>query len=118
MFQIEKQTIAAISTAVSESGIGIIRMSGDQAIEIADKVYRGKHNKRLADQKTYTIHYGYIADHDEIIDEVLVMLMRGPHSYTGEDTIEINCHGGVYVVNRILEVLIKCGAEERKNLYR
>ncbi len=110
MFQIEKQTIAAISTAVSESGIGIIRMSGDQAIEIADKVYRGKHNKRLADQKTYTIHYGYIADHDEIIDEVLVMLMRGPHSYTGEDTIEINCHGGVYVVNRILEVLIKCGA--------
>ncbi len=110
MFQIEKQTIAAISTAVSESGIGIIRMSGDQAIEIADKVYRGKHKKRLADQKTYTIHYGYIADHDEIIDEVLVMLMRGPHSYTGEDTIEINCHGGVYVVNRILEVLIKCGA--------
>ncbi len=110
MFQIEKQTIAAISTAVSESGIGIIRMSGEQAIEIADKVYRGKHNKRLADQKTYTIHYGYIADHDEIIDEVLVMLMRGPKSYTGEDTIEINCHGGVYVVNRILEILIKYGA--------
>lgn len=107
---IEKQTIAAISTAVSESGIGIIRMSGEQAIEIADKVYRGKHYKRLADQKTYTIHYGYIADHDEIIDEVLVMLMRGPKSYTGEDTIEINCHGGVYVVNRILEILIKYGA--------
>lgn len=110
MFQIEKQTIAAISTAVSESGIGIVRMSGEQAVEIADKVYKGKHNKRLKDQKTYTIHYGYIIDHDEIIDEVLVMLMRGPHSYTGEDTIEINCHGGIYVVNRILEVLIKYGA--------
>lgn len=110
MFQIEKQTIAAISTAVSESGIGIVRMSGEQAIEIADKVYKGKNDKQLSCQKTYTIHYGYIVDSEEVIDEVLVMLMRGPHSYTGEDTIEINCHGGVYVVNRVLETLIKYGA--------
>lgn len=110
MLQMEKQTIAAISTAVSESGIGIVRMSGEQAIEIADRVYRGKHNKRLSCQKTYTIHYGYIVDNEEIIDEVLVMLMRGPHSFTGEDTIEINCHGGIYVINRVLETLVKYGA--------
>lgn len=104
------QTIAAISTAVTDSGIGIVRMSGKQSIEIADKVYRGKKNKRLCDQKAYTIHYGYIADGDNIIDEVLVMLMKGPHSYTGEDTVEINCHGGTYVIKKILDVLIKYGA--------
>lgn len=104
------QTIAAISTAVTDSGIGIVRMSGERSIEIADKVYRGKKNKRLCDQKAYTIHYGYIADGDNIIDEVLVMLMKGPHSYTGEDTVEINCHGGTYVIKKILDVLIKYGA--------
>lgn len=104
------QTIAAISTAVTDSGIGIVRMSGKRSIEIADKVYRGKKNKRLCDQKAYTIHYGYITDGDDIIDEVLVMLMKGPHSYTGEDTVEINCHGGTYVIKKILDVLIKYGA--------
>ncbi len=103
-------TIAAISTAMSNSGIGIVRMSGSQAVEIADKVYVSKSNKKLSKQKTHTIHYGYIADEEEIIDEVLVMLMRGPHTYTGEDTVEINCHGGVFVMKRILEVLIKNGA--------
>ncbi len=104
------KTIAAISTAMSNSGIGIVRMSGSQAVEIADKVYVSKSNKKLSKQKTHTIHYGYIADEEEIIDEVLVMLMRGPHTYTGEDTVEINCHGGVFVMKRILEVLIKNGA--------
>lgn len=103
-------TIAAISTAMSNSGIGIIRMSGSEAVEIADKVYRGKKEKKLADQKSHTIHYGYIMDGNDTLDEVLVMLMRGPHSYTGEDTVEINCHGGVYIVKRILEILIKNGA--------
>ncbi len=103
-------TIAAISTAMSNSGIGIVRMSGSEAVEIADKVYVSKSNKRLSEQKTHTIHYGYIADEGETIDEVLVMLMRGPHTYTGEDTVEINCHGGVFVMKRILEVLIKNGA--------
>lgn len=103
-------TIAAISTAMSNSGIGIVRMTGRESFEIADKIYVGKNNKHLSDQKSHTIHYGYICDGDETIDEVLVMLMRGPHSYTGEDTVEINCHGGVYVVKRILETLIKCGA--------
>lgn len=103
-------TVAAISTAMTNSGIGIVRMTGNDAFEIADKVYRGKTDKHLSKQKSHTIHYGYIMDGDETIDEVLVMLMRGPHSYTGEDTIEINCHGGVYVVKRILEILIKNGA--------
>lgn len=103
-------TIAAISTAMSNSGIGIVRMTGSEAFEIADRIYRGKTEKRLNEQKSHTIHYGYVMDGEETIDEVLVMLMRGPHSYTGEDTVEINCHGGVYVVKRILEILIKYGA--------
>ena len=103
-------TIAAISTAMNNSGIGIVRMTGPDSFEIADKVYRGKKDKKLTDQKSHTIHYGFISDGEELIDEVLVMLMRGPHSYSGEDTLEINCHGGVYVVRRILEVLIKYGA--------
>lgn len=103
-------TVAAISTAMSNSGIGIVRMTGNESFEIADRVYSGKNDKLLVKQKSHTIHYGYIKDGEEIIDEVLVMLMRGPHSFTGEDTIEINCHGGIYVVKRILETLIKYGA--------
>lgn len=103
-------TIAAISTAVSNAGIGIVRMSGPEAFAIADSVYKGKKEKRLSGQKSHTIHYGYIVDGEYMIDEVLVMLMRGPRSYTGEDTVEINCHGGVYVVKRILEILISRGA--------
>ena len=83
MMKNQAQTIAAISTAMTESGIGIVRMSGNEAVEIADRIYRGKSEKKLADQKSHTIHYGYIADGDDVIDEVLVMLMRGPHSFTG-----------------------------------
>ena len=105
-----QKTIVAISTAMSNSGIGIVRMSGPEAFEIADQIYRGKNNKKLSSQKSHTIHYGYIVENGETVDEVLVMLMRGPHSYTGEDTVEINCHGGVYVVKRILEILIFHGA--------
>ncbi len=103
-------TIAAISTAVSPSGIGIVRMTGKEAVEIADKVYKGKNNKKLSAQKSHTIHYGYIADGEDMIDEVLIMLMRGPHTFSGEDTVEINCHGGVYIVKRVLEVLVRYGA--------
>ena len=101
----ESGTIAAISTAMSNSGIGIVRMSGEEAVEIAERIYKGKNEKKLSKQPTHTIHYGYIVDGEDTIDEVLVMLMRGPHSYTGEDTVEINCHGGVYVVRRILETV-------------
>lgn len=110
MSNVYSTTIAAISTAMSNSGIGIVRMTGPESFEIADRIYKGKKDKKLCDQKSHTIHYGYIKDGDETVDEVLVMLMRGPHSYTGEDTVEINCHGGVYVVKRILETMIKYGA--------
>ena len=102
-------TIAAISTAVSIAGIGIVRMSGPESFFIADRVYRSKGEKKLSEQKSHTIHYGYIMDQEETVDEVLVMLMRGPRSFTGEDTVEINCHGGVYVVRKILEILIENG---------
>lgn len=103
-------TVAAISTAMSDAGIGIVRMSGPEAFLIADRVYRGKRKKLFSEQRTHTIHYGYVMDGECMVDEVLVMLMRGPHSFTGEDTVEINCHGGVYVVKRILELLIDRGA--------
>ena len=106
----KKDTIAAIATAMSSAGIGIVRISGREAIEIIQKIFRGKKEKNFAEEKTYTIHYGYIADGEEIIDEVLVMLMKAPHSYTGEDTVEIDCHGGIYVVKKIMETVIKYGA--------
>ena len=99
-----KDTIAAIATAMSNSGIGIVRISGEESLNIIQKVYKGK------TLKDHAIHYGYIVDGDETIDEVLVMVMKGPHSFTGEDTVEINCHGGVYVVKRILETVINAGA--------
>ena len=100
----KKDTIAAIATAMSNSGIGIVRISGSESLDIVRKVYKGK---ELTD---HAIHYGYIVDDTETIDEVLVMVMKGPHSFTGEDTVEINCHGGVYVVKRILETVVKYGA--------
>ena len=103
-------TIAAISTGMTSSGIGIIRISGPEAIAIADKVYDSRSGKKLEDMLTHTIHYGFIRDGKECIDEVLVMLMRGPRSFTAEDTVEINCHGGVYAMNRILELVIRNGA--------
>ena len=105
-----KDTIAAISTAMTNSGIGIVRISGEEAFDIIKRIYKGKKDKDLSKVKSHTIHYGYIMDGKETIDEVLVMIMRGPHSYTGEDTVEINCHGGVFVVKKILETVIKYGA--------
>lgn len=104
-------TIAAIATGMSNSGIGIVRISGDEAFEIIDRIYQSKNGtKKLSEMKTHTIHYGYIMDGDELIDEVMVLLMRAPNSYTREDTIEIDCHGGVLVVKKILETVIKYGA--------
>ena len=104
-------TIAAIATAMSNSGIGVIRISGEDAVEIADKIYRSKNGKKkLSNQKTHTIHYGYIYDEDFLIDEVMVLIMRAPHSFTAEDTIEIDCHGGMLVMNKILETVLKNGA--------
>jgi len=103
-------TITAIATAMSNSGIGIIRISGKESFQIIDRIYRGKKEKKLSECKSHTIHYGFIYDGEEVIDEVIVLLMKGPHSYTGEDTIEIDCHGGSYVIKRILETVIKYGA--------
>ena len=103
-------TIAAIATAMTSSGIGIVRISGDEAVSITDLIFEMKNQKKLEDMPTHTIHYGHIHDGDEVIDEVMVVLMRGPKSYTREDTVEIDCHGGVYVMKRILETVIKYGA--------
>ena len=104
-------TIAAIATAMSPSGIGIIRLSGEEAFSIVDKIYRSKSgNKKLSECESHTIHYGYIYDGDTLIDEVMVLLMKAPRSYTTEDTVEIDCHGGVFVMKRILETVIKYGA--------
>lgn len=108
---ISTDTIAAIATAMTSSGIGIIRISGEDAFSIADQVFQPKKkDKKLSEQETYTIHYGNIVDGDEILDEVIVLLMRGPHSYTAEDTVEIDCHGGVFVMQKILELVIRKGA--------
>lgn len=126
-----KETIAAIATALSESGIGIIRVSGDDAIDIVDRIFVSKKkNFQLTDAKSHTIHYGHIVDNREskdkkidrkeidykeinnikVLDEVLVSVMKGPRSYTGEDVVEINCHGGVFIMQKILELVICNGA--------
>ena len=105
-------TIAAISTAVSASGIGIIRISGPEAMDIISRIYRSKGGKKkIKEVPTHTIHYGYIYDEEEVVDEVLVMVMRAPKTFTGEDTVEIDCHGGVYAMNRVLETVLKNGAK-------
>lgn len=103
-------TIAAIATGMTNSGIGIVRVSGADAVSIIDSVFRMKNGKKLNEMESHTIHYGYIYDGEEKIDEVMVLLMRAPRSYTREDTVEIDCHGGVYVVRRVLETVIKYGA--------
>lgn len=104
-------TIAAIATAMSNSGIGIVRISGDEALEVADRIFRPKKGSRkVSDMETHTIHYGYVTDGDEVIDEVMLLIMKAPRSYTCEDTIEIDCHGGVLVMKKILETVLKYGA--------
>lgn len=105
-------TIAAIATALSNSGIGIIRISGEDAVSIADQIVVNKNHKSFVNQmKSHTIHYGFVVDENrEVVDEVMVSFMKKPNSFTAEDTIEINCHGGVLVMNRILELAIKHGA--------
>ena len=104
-------TIAAISTAMSASGIGIVRISGEKAMDVIAKIYRSKNGKKdIREVGSHTIHYGFIYDGEEVVDEVLVMIMRGPHTYTGEDTVEIDCHGGVYAMKRVLETVLRNGA--------
>lgn len=105
----DNDTIAAISTPVGEGGISIIRVSGDDAIAVAQKIYRGKD---LSKVHTNTINYGHIIDPDngEEVDEVMVSVMRAPHTYTCEDVVEINCHGGLLATNRILQLVLSYGA--------
>lgn len=108
-------TIAAVATAMTASGIGIVRISGPKSREIAGKVYRSKGGrKRIEEVPSHTINYGFICDGEETIDEVLVMVMDGPRSYTGENTVEIDCHGGVLAVKKVLEAVIKYGARPAK----
>ena len=112
-----KETIAAISTGMTNSGIGIVRISGEEAVLVADRIYKGK--TKLCEVKSHTINYGYIVDRktspaekesEEVIDEVLVTVMKAPGTFTGEDTVEINCHGGTFVVKKVLELVLKNGA--------
>lgn len=104
-------TIAAISSAAGNSGIGIIRVSGDEAIEVVDKIFRpANKNKKLVNVESHTVHYGHIMDGDKTLDQVLVIVMENPHSYTGEDTVEIDCHGGMLILKKVLDLVLKNGA--------
>ena len=104
-------TIAAIATGMTNSGIGIVRISGNEAFHIIDKIYQSKNGKKkISEMESHTVHYGYIVDGNQIIDEVMVLILKAPNTYSREDTIEIDCHGGVLVVQKILETVIKYGA--------
>ena len=103
-----EDTIAQVSTALANNAISIIKVSGTQSISIVSKVF----SKNLKDVKSHTIHYGFIKDKDTIIDEVLVSVFRSPKSFTAEDVVEINCHGGIFVTNKVLELLLANGARE------
>ena len=108
-----EHAIAAISTStMSSGGISIVRMSGKDAIETADKIFVSKNEKKLSEASSHTVHYGNIVDEDgNIIDEVLVIVMRAPNTYTREDVVEIDCHGGILVTRKVLEAAIKAGAK-------
>ena len=112
MENFEKETIVAIATALSDSGIGIVRISGENAIYIVDSIFRSASGKKILTKvQSHMIHYGYIVDKDEnIIDEVMTSVMKAPKSYTMEDTVEINCHGGVLVMQKVLETVLQAGA--------
>ena len=103
----EFDTITAISTPLGEGAIGIVRLSGTDAVAIANKVFKGKNLETVA---SHTINYGHIVENDETIDEVMVSVMRAPKTFTREDVVEINTHGGVAVTNEILQLLIRSGA--------
>ncbi|NLO76297.1 MAG: tRNA uridine-5-carboxymethylaminomethyl(34) synthesis GTPase MnmE [Clostridia bacterium] len=109
--EMQDETIAAISTAYGPAGVGIIRISGDEAATIADKVFKSKSGVKIKDQDTYRITYGYIYDQDgQLIDEALALTMRGPFSFTGEDVVELQCHGGIVVLQKVLALALKAGA--------
>ena len=100
-------TIAAISTSLGVGAISIIRISGDDSIKLINKIFKGKNLEKV---ESHTIHYGHIVDNEEIIDEVLVSIMRNPKTFTKEDIVEVNCHGGIATTNRVLELILSNGA--------
>ena len=104
-------TIAAISTAQGEGGIGVISISGDRAIEIADAVFKNINGKKLADMKGYTAAYGSILYENEKLDEAVALVFRAPHSYTGENVVELSCHGGIYITRQVLRAVLEAGAK-------
>lgn len=106
----EKDTIAAIASGVGNAGIGVIRISGNDAIKIADKIFVAKNKKKITESESHTIHYGHIKNDDVIIDEVIVLLMRAPNSYTKENIVEIDCHGGTLITRKVLDVIVANGA--------
>jgi len=108
----EFDTIAAISTPMGEGAIAIVRLSGDDSIKIADQIFRSVSGKRLTEVPTHTIHYGHLIDAktEQVIEEVMVSIMRGPKTFTKEDVVEINCHGGIVSVNRVLQHVLAYGA--------
>lgn len=112
MKQVEFDTIAAISTPMGEGAIAIVRLSGDQAFEIADRLFRGVGSKKLTEVASHTIHYGHLIDpkSGQVAEEVMVSVMRGPKTFTKEDVVEINCHGGLVSVNRVLQLVLNQGA--------
>ena len=106
----QTETIAAIATAAGTAGVGIVRISGEQAAEVAGRVFSSPSGKEPGRYKTHTVHYGYVHDDGQPVDEALLILMRAPHSFTAEDTVEIQCHGGSFLVRRVLETVLKHGA--------
>ena len=108
----EFDTITAISTPMGEGAIAIVRLSGDDAVAIADKIFKSPSGKKLVEVNTHTIHYGHLIDPqtNEVVEEVMLSLMRGPKTFTREDVVEINCHGGIVSVNRVLQLVLRSGA--------
>lgn len=106
----KSNTIAAIATPMTNSGIGVIRISGDQAFDIIYKIFCPEKQKNMKEVLSYTAHYGHVYDGDQLLDECIVLIMKGPHSYTAEDVAEIQCHGGVVVMKKILEAVFRAGA--------
>ena len=104
-------TVAAVSTPNAPGGIGIIRISGDNALEVAQAVFTPVSGEKLIDSKGYRAYFGFVHQNGEKIDEAVCLVFRAPHSYTGEDTVEINCHGGLYITKQILRTVISAGAE-------
>jgi tRNA modification GTPase len=106
---IHQDTIIALATPTGVGAIGVIRLSGDRSIPITSKIFKSKSGKALEDQSTHTVHFGDIVDGERIIDEVLVTLFKNPHSYTGENVVEISCHGSPYIQQEIIQLALRNG---------